>query len=496
MSQDMYFYKKAARMMALLALAFVAARLTKGYSCFLVVFYGIFAAANNKTGPAICAFTFLSLLTGFNPMLLRISGAVWNYAIRFGMLALSLSLAVAGFRRRGQHRLPFVGIVPYLLVATISSFGGYWPAVSLAKVLNYFLFMQGIWFGTQNLHEHPKDFMLIRTFFFAVGAFYIAGSALLVFVPSISYLGAANIAIYGGMAEAESWIREMQISGATTLFCGMYNHSQTLGVLMPEMSTWILCDMLFIEKRFRWPHLVLVLLALPMVFMSRSRVGFMVTLSGLVMITFYTSNKITVEAKIKQHLRSCLFAVFALSVVAGGVMEVRDHTISKWLRKTNDVEGDARGLTEAVTASRMALIDECMSDFRKNPAFGMGFQVNAESAELHGGKGIVFSAPIEKGILPVMVLGETGFIGFIFFVVFLITFYVTALQRRLYVTVTTFTLILVSNMGEAEFFSPGGTGSCQWILTAVGGFIIDTHLLYNRRQVAKTRFYGWSNQLG
>ena len=97
------------------------------------------------------------------------------------------------------------------------------------------------------------------------------------------------------------------------------------------------------------------------------------------------------------------------------------------------------------------------------------------------------SASIEKGVLPTMVLGETGILGCITFALFLITFYATCNIKRLYITTTMFTLLLVSNMGEATFFSPGGIGGVLWILTVLGGFIIDTVLLYERNSELASR---------
>ena len=101
--------------------------------------------------------------------------------------------------------------------------------------------------------------------------------------------------------------------------------------------------------------------------------------------------------------------------------------------------------------------------------------------------GLVLSASIEKGVLPTMVLGETGILGCITFALFLITFYATCNIKRLYITTTMFTLLLVSNMGEATFFSPGGSGGVLWILTVLGGFLIDTVLLYERNSERASR---------
>ena len=36
-------------------------------------------------------------------------------------------------------------------------------------------------------------------------------------------------------------------------------------------------------------------------------------------------------------------------------------------------------------------------------------------------------------------------------------------------------------MGEATFFSPGGMGGIFWMISVVGGFAIDTYLLFQRQ---------------
>ena len=48
-------------------------------------------------------------------------------------------------------------------------------------------------------------------------------------------------------------------------------------------------------------------------------------------------------------------------------------------------------------------------------------------------------------------------------------------------TITLFTVFLVSNMGEATLFSPGGIGGILWMMGVVGGFTIDTYLLFQRQ---------------
>lgn len=171
--------------------------------------------------------------------------------------------------------------------------------------------------------------------------------------------------------------------------------------------------------------------------------------------------------------------LFAVVIVA----EINSNAISRWVRKTDDVKGDQRSISEAFTASRQGLMEMCMDDFRRNPLLGMGFQV-AEYTKNYAAssKGLMLSSPIEKGVIPVMVLGETGVVGAIVFGVFLLVFYNGCANRKLYLTSTMMTVFLAINLGEATFFSPGGAGGIEWLFCIVGGYTLDLTLAAINRQ--------------
>jgi O-antigen ligase len=175
-----------------------------------------------------------------------------------------------------------------------------------------------------------------------------------------------------------------------------------------------------------------------------------------------------------RQMRVYAAIIVVMLAVAGVIGEVRSGTVSRWLRKTEQVADDERTLSDALTSSRRLLVEECMRDFRKNPMWGMGFQVDAATAEKTKGRGLlVFSAAIEKGVLPVMILGETGIIGSGIFLVFLVTFFSVCVRRRYKATAALFCVFLASNMGEATFFSPSGVGGLLWVILVAGGFMID-----------------------
>ena len=111
----------------------------------------------------------------------------------------------------------------------------------------------------------------------------------------------------------------------------------------------------------------------------------------------------------------------ALLLAGVFVIQLRSGFMSEWIRKTSDVEADQRTIGEAFTSSRLGLLEYSMYEFRRNPLFGSGFQVSVFTQDLvRENKGFIISAPIEKGVAPVMILGETGILGVGCFLLFLI----------------------------------------------------------------------------
>ena len=240
--------------------------------------------------------------------------------------------------------------------------------------------------------------------------------------------------------------------------------------------------MLLLERRFRWLHLSIIIFALPLIYLTRSRLGLISVVAALYMGAFYAARKIQLPERLRAHLRQGVMAGGGLLVVVVIISQLTTGAMSRWIRKTDKAEDDSRSLGEAFTSSRMGLIDQSLYEFRRNPLFGSGFQVAEYTRDLvAANKGFILSAPIEKGIAPVMVLGETGIFGEMCFIIFIVSFCGTCIRRKYVVTFSLFTVMLVTNMGEATIFSPGGNGGILWMISVVGGFTIDTYLLYRRQ---------------
>lgn len=469
------YYKQSVKTLAIFCLYLLLVRFSQGAFLAVMTFMGVVWAFNSKVGKALSTYAMMMFMVNINPNILPKAGVLYALGLRIGPLIIGLSLAVRGISMQNRRRLPLGMLLGYLLVAVVSSIDGWDPQVSYLKIVNFAVFFMGIWLGTQSLEHDREGIMVLRETFLALSAFLILGSIAVMPFPAISTLsGLRQAHEVGDIALLNKILIEAAEDGAMSLFCGVTMQSQVLSPMLACALGWLMCDLLFIEKEFRWLHVVLIVLALPLLYKTRSRVALLALLASLMVIYFYLPRHIHLRPIAKRWLGSILMLFGVLLVVVAAISEIHSDAMSRWLRKTEDVDADRRSLSEAITSTRQGLIEECMSDFHRNPLFGSGFQVSWFTTEYSRAQGgLVLSSPIEKGVLPIMVLGETGIVGELVFVAFLISFFVAGGRRRLYLSIAMMGIFLVTNLGEATFFSPGGVGGTLWIMCVVGGYALD-----------------------
>lgn len=474
-------YKQALKILLFLIVSIALTRFSKGLWLGVLTIAGFVCALSNKPGKALAMYLIIICMVGMNPIILPVSG-FFGVLVRFGPLLIGLALMLRGLSSGGQSRVPLGMLVAFLFVAAVSSIQGWAPMVSYLKMVNFFVFLLGFWFGLNALGKDTLGIDYLRATFLAYSTFIIFGSAVLVPFPGISTLSGLGLALREGNIEAAN-LAMMSAEGSIPLFCGVTRQSQFFAILTGMVLAWVMADMLFTEKRFSKVHLALIGVGIPLLYLSRSRAGLLALMVGVMMVAVWLPNKIMLPPTIKRHLKTGVSAMLVLGFIGAVVAEISNDSISQWLRKVEDVDEDRRSLSEAVTSTRQGLIEESMRDFRRNPLFGSGFQVAEYTADqiAQSGSSFVISAPIEKGVLPIMVLGETGVVGAIVFAIFLISFYTTSSNRRLYVTAALFTVLLATNMGEATFFSPGGAGGLLWTISIIGGYCIDMELARERK---------------
>ena len=469
------YYKRSLKTLAIFCLYIALVRFSQGAFLGVMAIMGMIWAFNSKIGKALSIYVMIMFMVSINPNILPKNGTLYTLGLRVGPLLIGIALAIRGISMQNRRRLPLGMMLAYLLIAVVSSIDGWAPQISYFKIVNFAVFFMGIWLGTQSLEYDGEGIMVLRSTFFALSAFLILGSIAVMPFPAISTLsGLQQAQQIGDIALLNQMLIEAAESGEMSLFCGVTMQSQALSPMLACSLGWLLCDLLFIEEKFRWPHVILILLALPLLYKTRSRVALFTLLSSLLLVYYYLPRHMRLRSIVRRWLGSMLVLFAIILTVVAAISEIHSDAMSRWLRKIDDVETDKRSLSEAVTASRQGLIEECMADFRRNPLFGSGFQVSwftAEFARSQGG--LVLSSPIEKGILPIMVLGETGIVGEIVFIAFLISFFSAGGRRHLYLSIAMMSLLLVTNLGEATFFSPGGVGGTLWIMCVVGGYALD-----------------------
>lgn len=462
------------KMGLLLLLSILLCRVTQGYFAFVMVLYGLVCSVTRRYGHALCCFALFPLLVISNPYLVPKPTAMGT-ALRFGPLLIGMGLSLSAMGRRGGVCVPLGGLLLYLCCAVFSSLHGWCPPVSFLKLLNFTLFMVGIWLGTRNLHRYPIEMEKVRVFLLTIACLVVFGSLATLPFPAIAYpldIIMSNVMKDQGLDAANAYFASKQ--GGMTLFAGITFHSQALGPLCACLFSLVLADMLFVERKLVKLHLLLLLLLPCIMFMTRSRTALLAFLVGCFMIFVFASKRANVSLRIKLWIRRTVAVSVFFLCFAAIIAEVSGNMVTRWIKKTDDVGELDRNLVDAVTNTRMGLFELSLDEFRRNPMFGMGFQVNYQTPVFYQqSKGLVLSAPVEKGLLPMMVLGEGGVVGALIFLVFLVVFYYKSLRRGYIVTLSLFTVFLATNIGEATFFSPGGAGGILWVMTVVGGFVID-----------------------
>lgn len=444
-------------------------RFSAGGGVMLLILLSAFYALSGKIGWFMVIYMMIPFLTEMNAELVG-RGVLFHYGARIAVFSSTFLLLIRFASAKGHRSLPIGGMFIYLACVTISSMQGYCPPVSYLKLINYSVFMLGLYFGGRMMSEDMRDLNCMRAALLAFAVFMVFGSIFMYLIPSIGYMSTSSLAAQG---YSEKQIAEQLSEGGLNLFRGVANHSQTLAGMLVVFIAWVSCDMLFVEHKITKLHGAILLASFPLLYMSRSRTALLGVFTLAFMLAFYAIPKVRLPIALKRNVRKVLRWFGLLAIFSIILLQLKDEGFSKWVRKTESSH-DERGLVAAVTESRMGLVEQNLYDFRRNMLLGSGFQVSEDVAEMYRrSDGMLVSAPIEKGVLPLMVLGEGGILGATAFLTFILMFYSACARNRYVVTATLFTIYVMLNMSEATFFSVNGGGT-QWVVSLMGGYIVDT----------------------
>lgn len=453
-----------------LSVMILAMRVTAGFALIALILLGCLFAFSHKGGLAATCYLSIFLLQNINYAVIP-QNIIGNVGCKVGYIMIALAMFVTGSGNRSE-KLPLGLLWLYLFWMSIVSATGWFPIISYLKLANYAMFVAGSVILIRFIQHSGADLLQVRAIFLAISFVMTIGSALTYPFPDICYSMDINKAArYGIFLTGEQVLDRTQ----QALFNGLTWHSQVLAPILAASFIWTACDMFFIEKRITIIHAMILFCAPILIYMTRSRTGLLTLFVALIIFFFYACRKVVMPHKLRRHIN--IVAGFLLAVALGSaiVLEIQDSTLTKWVRKNEDIQGDTRTLTDAVVSTRMLAVESNLDDFLESPIMGTGFQVTRNFKYIYGGIEItsLISAPCEKGITPLVVLAEGGIVGGVIFYMFVLVFYAKCVSKRRVVLVVMFTVILISNLSESTFFSPSGAGGYMWIFAFIGGLICD-----------------------
>ena len=250
-------------------------------------------------------------------------------------------------------------------------------------------------------------------------------------------------------------------------FQGILNHPQAFGLAMAMIGALVMGRFLT-QKRPSWALLAMALGCIVLIVLSEARTAGMALILalGISIVLIRTFGGQSIRSAMPA-LRSKRFFVLALLfllvlIVPGSPLP---SVVNDYISKSGPADVD--NLLGVYQASRAVLFEPMIANISENPILGIGFGIASDSTAMNVVRdplfGIAISAPVEKGTLPLVILEETGVVGFI-----LVAIWILFLLRRAaangiasFLVVTTMLLI---NLGESVLFSPGGMGMLMLIL--------------------------------
>ncbi len=231
-------------------------------------------------------------------------------------------------------------------------------------------------------------------------------------------------------------------------FQGVFNHVNIFGILAALFIIAIFQSNIFVGKRkFRF---IIILAVLYMIYLSASRTGMAIAL--LVLITNFIMNKRKVGNKVV-FLFYMLCIIFLIYIfLPDNILHSIQQNITEFIWKNN---------SDNLWDSREQLIEIAKQKYEAHPLFGSGFMIPYIPGEWN--LGLYLGLQVEPGNIFWSVLGDTGIIGCILFIVLLLTICLQGKLSDIYIMVGTIGI----NMGEMDLFSSNNISVILYFLMAL-----------------------------
>lgn len=244
-------------------------------------------------------------------------------------------------------------------------------------------------------------------------------------------------------------------------FQGIINHPQAFGPTMALLASWTVGRM--VTRRIpSWTSIGLAMLCLVLVVMSETRTAGVALILGVVSAIFGApliagrSLSSMAPALRSRRFHGLIFAVLMVLVAGGSHIT---GLLNNFMSKSDPLQ--VSGLLKAYEYSRGQLIDRMWINIEEKPWTGIGFGIASDLYYFNVIRDPILNLPIgasiEKGVVPVMVLEELGIPGALLVLAWIWLFIRRAAEHGI-AALSVVVVALLTNLGEAVLFSPGGYG--------------------------------------
>ena len=458
-SNEFYDLKIIKKSVLTILAVFLAMKFSGGAGFVVVIPFMLMALFQNRNEPLLFWIVLTNLLADTNDFFAP-KGGIFSASYRLLLLGVGVYGTLLFFSvRSSKFVIPLLGIFAYLIYMILPSLQGWAPMIATFKLVFFSTsYMALAYVSSKAQADGRLDMRRLRSIMLAFAIVYVGGSLLVYPFPGISQMNEAELAQTGSMG--------------TSLYKGMVNHSQTMGVLICCFMIFLLGDLFFNLQRKDKLYTCLLLCGLFLIGKTSSRTAMGSLLATVMFLAYNMMQTKGVNSRWKSKVMSTLTTVMVLAAAVLLIPSVRNRvarTAMKWDREATSESFD---LEQAVN-SRMGLVDYSLYLWKLKPTIGWGFQVDPASGELEKKSGgFVFSAPIEKGVWVTAILEEGGTFGLIIYCLYAIIAFITLMMNRAYMGSTVFLAIHISNLGEFTMFSMSSVG-CVWYTVLFTALVFD-----------------------
>lgn len=256
----------------------------------------------------------------------------------------------------------------------------------------------------------------------------------------------------------------------TRLLTGVLVHSQILGVAAAMIAAFLGAQTL-VARPFRWWRPVAMVASLVCLYVSGARAGMLGFVGGMFAAGCYEAIKAIVSSArgrprvVRSRLLWAGAAAAIVLTVAGGTIYKR--TV-QFILKYDDAEAVTIEGLQRTAGARVMKVEDMRTNLRRHAIEGIGFGVPSDTDSFSNLVrdpilGLPVMATVEKGFMPLMMLEELGVPLGALSLVWLAAIGM-ACAKGGFVPLSVYGTAIVSNFGEATFFSQGGNGLLLIIL--------------------------------